>query len=222
MNLEARDLYRFYRSGEEETLALQGATLSVGEGQVVVVRGPSGSGKSTLLNCLAGLDEPTGGAVRILGKPFTTLDEAARARVRASHIGVINQSGNLFGHMTVMQNIRFAQHLGRTGRSGDEGGRLLTRMRIQHRRNALPSQLSGGELARAALAVAMACSPELIIADEPTAELDTVTERDALELLVQAAYRGAAVIIASHSAAVAASADAVFDLTDGRLERSDE
>lgn len=214
MNLDARDLYRFYRSGEEETHALRGAALTVRSGELVVVRGPSGSGKSTLMNCLAGLDEPTGGSVRVLGKPFTTLGETQRARVRAAHLGVMNQSGNLFGHLTVLQNVRLAQQL---GRAGDEARRLLKGMRIQHRENALPSQLSGGELARAGLAVALACGPEVVLADEPTGELDSSTELDALDLLVQAAYRGAAVVVASHSVAVAAAADAVFDLVDGRL-----
>ncbi|GAB3857350.1 ABC transporter ATP-binding protein [Nocardioides maradonensis] len=213
--LEAKNLYRFYRAEEEETLALQGVTLEIHAGELVAISGPSGSGKSTLLGCLAGTDEPSGGTVWIAGERISGRSEAARASLRARSIGTMSQSGDLFDHLTMLGNIRLAQSLVR-GKSPDASA-LLAQLGLERRTHAYPDQLSGGERARAALAVAMANKPRVLLADEPTGELDQATEERLLRLLRGQADAGCAVLVASHSAAVAATADRNLRLSEGRL-----
>ncbi|MFB7330898.1 ABC transporter ATP-binding protein [Streptomyces adustus] len=213
--LTARELYRFYRAGEEETLALRGVSLSVRRGETVAVVGPSGAGKSTLLAILAGLDEPSGGEVRVDGVRVSHRPETERARLRSRHIGVLLQTRNLLPHLSVRDNVRLPQQAG--GRkptvTADE---LLAQAGIGERSHALPRQLSGGELARAGLAVALANSPSVLLADEPTGELDGETEQLVLTMLRQRAAEGCAVLIVTHSAEAVRIADRVIALDDGR------
>lgn len=216
--LQARSLYRFFRAGEEETLALQGVSLSVERGEVVAISGPSGSGKSTLLACLAGLDEPSGGTVHVAGHRISHQPEPLRARLRARHVGVLAQTGNLFEHLTVRANVALAQSLAEQ-RPAVDIDTLLDSLGIAGRAGAYPSQLSGGELARAGLAVALANDPDVLLADEPSGELDGSTENRLLALLSERARAGGAVVIASHSPAVVAVAHRLISLTDGRIIR---
>ncbi|MGH3491909.1 MAG: ABC transporter ATP-binding protein [Sciscionella sp.] len=214
--LEATELYRFYRVDDEETLALRGVSLALQAGEVLVVTGPSGSGKSTLLACLAGVDEPDGGSVRLDGHRLNHRSERERAAARASGIGMLFQSDNLLAHLTVADNIRLVQRLvGRTPRS--TVAELLDSVALGHRGRSRPAQLSGGENARAGLAVATANDPRVLLADEPTGELDEHTESTILAVLRQTADAGCAVLIASHSPAVAASADRLLRMAHGRL-----
>ncbi|MFF2943172.1 ABC transporter ATP-binding protein [Streptomyces niveus] len=225
--LRARDLYRFYRSGEEETLALRGVDLRVRYGESVAVIGPSGSGKSTLLACLAGLDEPDGGVVHVGGERISHRPEAERARMRARRIGVLSQSGNLIAHLDVAANIRLA----RTAVPGTDGpsvsarpsisappsvAALLDQVGLGHRARALPQELAGGELARAGLAVALANDPDILLADEPTGELDGATEQRILQLLRSRALAGRGVLLVTHSPEAVKIADRVITLRDGR------
>ena len=213
--LEARSLYRFYRAGDEETLALQGVSLRLERGEFVAVAGPSGSGKSTLLACLAGMDEPDGGSVVIAGQRISHRPEPERARVRARHVGMLFQNSNLLEHLTVAQNLALVRSL--PGRTQVDRPDVLALLSLSERAAAYPGQLSGGELARAGLAMALANAPTVLLADEPTGELDSVTESQVLELLSDAAARGTAIIVASHSLAVAAAAERVVRLDDGRV-----
>jgi putative ABC transport system ATP-binding protein len=220
--LEARSLYRFYRVGDDETLALQGVSLQLWPGELVVVAGPSGSGKSTLLACLAGLDDPSGGAAYVNGVRMSHRPEAVRARLRARHIGVLSQSGNLFPHLSILANISLAQslvghHLRHRGKRREDSLDLVTRLGIAARSHALPGQLSGGESARAALAVALANDPAVLIADEPTGELDSSNEARLIGLILERARSGHAVLVASHSPAVIRRADRIITLRDGRV-----
>jgi len=216
--LEADSLYRFFHAGDDETLALRGVSLTVGRGEVVAVTGPSGSGKSTLLACLAGLDEPDGGMVRVDGERLSRRPEEERARVRAARIGVLFQQFNLVGHLSVADNVTLAQRL-----SGDACARrrdeVLEQCGIAHRGHQRPAQLSGGEAARAGLAVALANDPAVVLADEPTGELDSVTARRVLDLLRRHAQRDAAVLIVTHSEEVAAAADREIRLRDGTVQK---
>ncbi|MEV0982185.1 ABC transporter ATP-binding protein [Streptomyces sp. NPDC049915] len=213
--LAARELYRFYRADEEETLALRGVSLQVGRGETVAVVGPSGSGKSTLLACLAGLDEPSGGEVRLDGIRLSHRPETERARLRARHIGVLLQTRNLLPHLSVRDNVRLPQRAA-ARKPVTSARELLTQVGLGERMHALPRQLSGGELARAGLAVALANAPAVLLADEPTGELDGETERVVLAMLRERAAQGCAVLIVTHSAEVVRSADRVITLEDGR------
>lgn len=214
--LEAHDLYRFYHAGEDETLALRGVSLAVRPGEIVAVVGPSGSGKSTLLACLAGLDEPDGGWVAVGGERLTRRPQAVRARLRARRIGVLMQSANLLDHLTVEQNLFLAQmFVG--GIRREQARAALSAVGLAERMTAQPSQLSGGEVARAGLALALVNDPVILLADEPTGEVDAVNENLVLDLLVERARSGGAALVVTHSPAVAAVADRVLRLVDGRL-----
>ena len=216
MILEANELYRFYHSAVSETAALRGVSLAVRPGEMIAVMGPSGSGKSTLLSCLAGLDEPDGGHVNIAGERLTRRTEAERAKFRARHIGILLQAGNLFEHLTVGDNIRLQMRLARRpeGRTVRE---LLGAMGISGREGAVPGELSGGETARAGLAVALAAAPDVLLADEPTAEVDLVTEEAIIDILAGRSANGGATLVVTHSAAVARRADRVLHLRDGKI-----
>jgi putative ABC transport system ATP-binding protein len=219
--LRARELYRFYRVGDEETLALRGVSLAVPGGKLVTVAGPSGSGKSTLLACLAGLDEPDGGSVYIRETRISHRPERERSALRARHIGTLFQSANLLEHLTVRRNLELVQRIVRARdrpshrRSVDA---LLDAVGLTRRSGARPSELSGGEAVRAGLAVALANNPAVLVADEPTGELDGTTEAEVLRLIRDQADQGTAVVLASHSAAVAAMADEVIQLKDGQRQ----
>lgn len=212
--LEATDLYRFFHTGGDETLALRGVSVSVDSGEMVAITGPSGSGKSTLLACLAGLDEPDGGMVRVAGYELSRRPETERSQLRARHIGMLFQTNNLLDHLSVEANVVLVQRLAGNHSSPTVRG-LLDELGISHRRNSRPSQLSGGELARAGLAVTLANDPELIVADEPTGELDSDSADMVLNVLSVRAARGAAIVLVSHSPEVAAVAHRRVMLRDG-------
>jgi len=214
--IEAFDLYRFYHIGEEETLALRGVSLYVEAGEIVTVIGPSGSGKSTLLNCLVGLDEPDGGHVKLMGKRLTRRPEAERAAMRAAQIGILLQSRNLFEHLSVNDNMCLQMRLARKF-DKQRLSKLIDQVGLHDRRYALPSQLSGGEAARAALAVALSTEPKVLLADEPTGEVDAETEKQILDLLEVRRRDGGATLIATHSDVLAAHADRIVRLLDGRV-----
>ncbi len=216
--LEARSLYRFFHAGDDETLALQGVSLALQPGELVAVTGPSGSGKSTLLACLAGLDEPDGGSVSIDGTRISRRPEEERARIRGQRIGMLFQQTNLVGHLSVADNVALAQRIADGSSEAQWRSQVLVRCGIDHRGAARPSQLSGGELARAGLAVALANDPPVILADEPTGELDSVTAARVLALLRDRADAGSAVLIVTHSPEVAATADREIRLLDGRID----
>ena len=214
--LEAFELYRFYHSGDDETAALRGVSLQLEAGGFVALTGPSGSGKSTLLACLAGLDEPDGGRVEVMGSRMSRRPEALRAGLRARHIGIMTQSGNLFEHLTVEDNMRLQMSLANKN-DPSAVDHLLEVIGIARRRLARPSQLSGGEAARAGLAVALSADPQVLLADEPTAEVDTATEVEILKLLRNRCGAGGAILVATHSEELAATADSVLRLRDGRI-----
>ena len=215
--MAARSLYRFFHVGDDETLALQGVSLDLQRGELVAVTGPSGSGQSTLMACLAGLAEPDGGAVEVAGERISRRSEEERARLRSRHIGVLYQQSNLVGQLSVSDNVVLAQRLGGSATGAAWREEILDLCRISHRAGARPSQLSGGELARAGLAVALAADPEVVLADEPTGELDEDTADQVVDLLRERAERGAAVLLVTHSPDIAARCDREIRLRDGRV-----
>ena len=215
--IEAFELYRFYHSGDVETAALRGVSLQVKAGEFVAIMGPSGSGKSTLLSCLAGLDEPDGGYVQIMGQRMSRRSEPVRAKLRAQHIGLLMQSGNLFEHLTLGGNIELQMRLANVyDASGID--QLLSQVGLTRKRHAYASQLSGGELARGGLAVALSARPRALLADEPTAEVDAETENGIMQQLLQRGQEGMSMLIFTHSQSLAAQADRLLTLQDGRLQ----
>lgn len=221
--LEAVDLYRFYHVADEEVRALRGVSLDLTPGELVVLLGASGSGKSTLLSCLAGLDDPDGGAVTVAGERLTRRPEAVRAGVRARHLGVMLQGGNLLAHLNVLDNVTLTGRL--LGQPGEARAlELLGQLGLEHRRHSFPAQLSGGEVARASLAAALAHRPAALLADEPTAEVDAATEERVIGV-IEAFVRGEGqggrcAVIATHSPRLAARAGRVLRLKDGRWQNA--
>ncbi len=214
--LVAEDLFRFYHVGDVEIRALKGVSLMVNAGEIVALTGPSGSGKSTLLSCLTGLDEPDGGTVDVAGRRMTRRPEAEKAAIRASTLGLLAQRDNLFPHLTVAENVEFALAR-RRGSDAISAIAILTSIGLETRAGAYPATLSGGETARAGLAVALALDAPLVVADEPTAEVDEATERLILNLLVDRSRRGKGALIATHSPAVEGIATRTLHLRDGHL-----
>lgn len=215
--IEAVELYRFYHAGDDEIFALRGVSLELRQGELLAVMGPSGSGKSTLLACLAGLDEPDGGHVELMGQRMSRRPEPERAALRARHIGILRQSGNLFHHLTVAGNIDLQLALAGQRWERSRLNPLLHLLGLQALLVSRPGQLSGGEAARAALAVALAADPAVLLADEPTAEVDSDTAAWMLGLLVRRRNQGGAAIVVTHSSALAERCDRVLVLRDGRL-----
>ncbi|MGO4562698.1 ABC transporter ATP-binding protein [Rhizobiales bacterium 3FA27D7] len=215
--LDAHELYRFFHIGDDETAALRGVSLHVSPGEIVAVTGPSGSGKSTLLACVTGLDEPDGGHVEVAGARLTRRSQACRARLRAANFGILLQSGNLFPHLSVEQNVRFQMLL--AGKPDENRiAPLLDSVGLAHRARAFPTELSGGETARAGLAAALACDPPILVADEPTAEVDRDTEAGLIAHFEARRAAGLSTFIATHSRALAQRADRIVRLKDGRIE----
>ncbi len=213
--VQVSELYRFYHDGDDETFALRGVSLSLHKGEIVAIVGPSGSGKSTLLSCIAGLDDPDGGYVAIVGNRITRRPEGVRTALRARWMGVLLQSGNLIEHLTVAQNVRVAQNLAR--RKREEVATLLAAVGLENRAGSFPSTLSGGEAARAGLAVALANDPPVLLADEPTGEVDADNEAALLRMLRGRAENGGAVLVVTHSERVADEAHRAIRLYDGRI-----
>lgn len=216
--IEAKGLYHIYRETSLETIALRGADLALVRGTWTSVMGPSGSGKSTLLHVLAGLVEPSGGSVMIDGQDLTRLPPAERDKRRRSWIGVVLQRDNLHPLLDVAENVALPLRI--DGRSGSEVKRtvseLLERVGLSDRSRHMTRELSGGEAQRVAIAVALASRPEVLLADEPTGELDEATAADVLDLV--AAIReevGTTIMTVTHNAAVAARADRRVTMRDG-------
>ena len=220
--LEARSLAKTYDSGGAKVLALRGVDLAIARGEFVAIMGPSGCGKSTLLNLLAGLDRPTAGQVWLDGERIDQLSETELARLRRRHIGVVFQFFNLMPTLSAVENVELPLLL--VGRRRKDARRsaneLLSELGIGDRHSAAPVQLSGGPQQRVALARALANTPDIVLGDEPTGNLDSAAAREVLGLLRAARDRGQTVLLVTHDARVAAAADRVITLRDGLV--SDE
>jgi putative ABC transport system ATP-binding protein len=216
--LEFRDVFRIYRSGPVETVALRGLDLAIEPQELVAVLGPSGCGKSTMLNLAAGLDQPSAGEVRFFGRSLTQMDDDALARYRANEIALVLQSENLWSALSARENVATALRLagGRdSAKAATEAlGKLGLRDRAGHRTRAL----SGGEQQRVAIAAAAARGASLVLADEPTGELDRTNEKLVLDELRRLRdEQGSTVVVVTHSEQVAAAADRVIEISDGRV-----
>jgi len=218
--VQTEDVSRIYKVGGREIAALQGVSFAARPGQIVALRGRSGSGKTTLLNCIGGLDQPTTGRVWVDGQEVTDLSEPQRVRLRRHKVGFVFQSHALLPTYSAWENVDLMLRLTGSGRQArqervEQVLKLVGLSQWQHHR---PSELSGGQQQRVAIARAIATRPPLILADEPTGELDTATGQQILQLFRQIADReGTTVLIATHDLAVDAFADEVYVLQDGRI-----
>ncbi|MCU1698962.1 MAG: transporter ATP-binding protein [Mycobacterium sp.] len=218
--LEARGLYHIYREADVETIALRGAALTLEPGTWTSVMGPSGSGKSTLVYVLAGLIEPSGGAVIVDGEDLTRLPPPARARWRRQRVGVVLQRDNLHPLLDVAENIELPLRLEGRGRNEIRArvDQLLDAVGLADRRRHRIGQLSGGESQRVAIAIALAPQPQVLLADEPTGELDECTAAGVLDLLTTLKARaGVSVLTVTHNPQVAQRADQRLIMRDGEI-----
>ena len=215
--LELQGVRKHFRRGDEVIRALDGVDLAVGPGEFVVMVGPSGSGKSTLLHVAGGLDDPDEGEVVLDGQPLSQMSRRDRARLRRRRIGFVFQFFHLLPTLTVTENVALPLTLdGR--RSNGSVDRVLERVGLSHRAQHLPGELSGGELQRAAIARALAAEPILLLADEPTGNLDSATGETVLEVLIeQVRTAGVGLLMVTHDPRVAARGDRVLHLQDGQL-----
>jgi putative ABC transport system ATP-binding protein len=218
--LEMHDVFKIYREGAVETVALRGVDFEVRKGQMVAILGPSGCGKSTLLALAAGLDRASAGDVRSLGTSLITLSEAALAAYRARSVGIVFQSNNLWPTLTAQENVVAALRLGGVESPVERAEDALAEFGLGRRRGHRALALSGGEQQRVAIAAAVARRPALILADEPTGELDSANQQVVLTALRRLpAEHDCAVVVVTHSKIVADAADFVVELRDGRVVR---
>ena len=216
--LELHDVFKIYRSGPAETVALRGLDLRIETGEFVALLGPSGSGKSTALHLAAALDEPSAGEVRALGRSLGRLDEPELAAYRARDVAIVFQSGNLWPALSARENVAVGLRLAGARRTTERIDRALDAFDLGKRERQRAGTLSGGEQQRTAIAAAAAREAPLVLADEPTAELDRRNEG-----LVLAALRrlrsefGSTIVVVTHSPRVAGAADRVVELRDGRV-----
>jgi len=218
--VSVRDLTKNYSSGAATARALDGVSLDVACGEVVLLMGPSGSGKTTLLSIMGCILRPTSGGVRLLGREVTGLSEKELPSLRRSHIGFVFQGFNLFPALTAGENVELAMGLkGIRGRAARRrSGELLERLGLGDKYEALPVDLSGGQKQRVAIARALAGEPEIILADEPTAALDSHSGRAVIETLHDLAReRGRAVVIVTHDSRTLAFADRIVHIEDGKI-----
>jgi len=216
--IEAAGLSKTYRRGSEEVCALRGVDLAIGQGEFVSLVGPSGAGKTALMNLLGCLDTPTAGTLTIDGVEVTGKKEADLVKIRRNHIGFVFQQFFLIPTLTVAENVGLPLIF--AGKPYDNGkiGAILDRVGLSHRADHLPSELSGGEMQRVAIGRALVNDPRIILADEPTGNLDSVTAAGIYGLFEELHRQGLTLVIVTHNPDLAARAGRVIAIRDGCLE----
>jgi putative ABC transport system ATP-binding protein len=218
--IEATDVVRTFRGAGKPVHAVRSVTLAVPRGQLLIVRGRSGSGKTTLLNLLGGLDTPDGGTVRLAGQDLSAMSEAQRVEVRRHRIGYVFQSFGLLPILSAAENVGVPLRLVRTDPRVREQrvAELLELVGLSAHAGQRPYELSGGQQQRVAIARALANEPDLLIADEPTGQLDSATGRSVMELIQRLVReRGVTAVVATHDPVLISLADRVVELSDGRV-----
>ena len=217
--LSMRDLSRVYRTDTIETTALDGVDLDIAEGEFVAIMGPSGCGKSTLLNVIGMLDSPTSGSYVFNGQEVAGLPEGKLAEVRKANIGFIFQSFNLVDELSVRENVELAllYHNVSAAERRRRADEVMDKVGIGHRAKHRPSQLSGGQQQRVAVARALVGNPKLILADEPTGNLDTQHGEEVMKMLQALNREGSTIVMVTHSAGHADYAGRVVNMLDGRV-----
>ncbi|MBN1400363.1 MAG: ABC transporter ATP-binding protein [Anaerolineae bacterium] len=220
--IEVQGVTKVYHLGETEVHALRGVDLGIAQGEMAAIMGPSGSGKSTLMAILGCLDTPTDGVYRLLGQDVSHLSERQLARVRREQIGFVFQTFNLLPRATALENIELPLLYAGTPRRRERAAAALEAVGLGDRLNHRPAQLSGGERQRVAIARALVNEPAIILADEPTGNLDSRTGEEVLEVLSRLhRERGLTLVIVTHDPQVAARTQRIVHLRDGRVEASE-
>ena len=217
--IKVNDLCKVFRTEEIETTALNNVSFEINDGEFVAIMGPSGCGKSTLLNILGLLDNPTTGSYELLGKEVANLKEKERTKFRKGNIGFVFQSFNLIDELNVYDNVELPlRYLNISASERKEKvTAILKRMNISHRAQHFPQQLSGGQQQRVAIARAVVSNPKLILADEPTGNLDSKNGREVMELLKELNAEGTTIVMVTHSQKDAACAQRTINLFDGKI-----
>jgi putative ABC transport system ATP-binding protein len=221
MLIDIQDVRRVYRMGENEVAALQGVSVQIEHGEFVTIMGPSGSGKSTLMHLLGCLDRPTAGRYLLDGTPVETLQDLEMSRLRNRKVGFIFQSFNLIPQLTVVENIELPLVYAAMTREErrERAQELLGAVGLQHRGGHRPTELSGGECQRVAIARALANRPPLLLADEPTGNLDTRTGTEILNIFKSLHEGGTTLVLVTHDPEVAKWSERIIAMRDGRVER---
>jgi putative ABC transport system ATP-binding protein len=219
MIIETEHLKKLYRTEEVETTALDGVNLKIDDGEFVSIMGPSGCGKSTLLHVLGLIDEPSDGTYRFLGEDVSGYSEGQRAPLRKANIGFVFQSFNLIDELTVYENVELPMIYNRTPASERKPrvDEVLEKMNMSHRMKHFPQQLSGGQQQRVAVARAIVNNPNLILADEPTGNLDSEHGEEVMKILVRLNEEGTTIIMVTHSEENATFGKRVIHLLDGKV-----
>ena len=217
--IAVNNLSRIFRTEEIETTAINGVSFEINDGEFVAIMGPSGCGKSTLLNVLGLLDSPTGGSYMLLGTEVAGLKEKDRTKFRKGNIGFVFQSFNLIDELNVYENIELPlRYLNMGAKERKERvTNIMKRMAISHRAQHFPAQLSGGQQQRVAIARAVVANPKLILADEPTGNLDSKNGKEVMNLLRELNAEGTTIVMVTHSQKDAAMAQRIINLFDGQI-----
>ncbi len=216
--VEIHSLRKDYQSGEIIVQALAGVDLTIHKGQFIVILGPSGSGKTTLLNMIGGIDSTTGGSIRVNGEEITNLRERALTNYRKEDVGFIFQFYNLIPTLTAVENVELAARLKFSKEAYERSMKMLEAVEMTDKAHKFPSQLSGGEQQRVAIARALVKKPKIVLADEPTGNLDTTTGEKVLQLMLRIAREeGTTFLIVTHNVSISKLADCIIYLKDGKV-----
>lgn len=220
--IQLDDIKKYYQMGNSTVKALDGIDLSVNRGDFIAIVGPSGSGKSTMMNMVGALDLPTHGEIYLDNQDIAHLDESHLAQIRGSKIGFVFQTFNLIPTLTAIENIALPMIFHGISKSErlERAEKIISQVRLEHRKGHFPGELSGGERQRVAIGRALANDPEVILADEPTGNLDSKTREEIMKLFVELNKQGRTIILVTHDLSITKFANKVIRLRDGKIDKN--